>query len=227
MRLRQLLTVTLLLGFAECFPAFGQFFPISSPTATYTGSTIVIPITAANGTSMTSLTDGAQTITLSTAFSAQTVPSGGWATWGAPPNTESSTPRVLAVFSPLTSATLTLSAPSLTFGFEVEPDNFGTFTVSATFFNGSTALGTVTRNVTGNAGALLAAGSSTTPITSVVLSAPAAAQGFAMAQFRYGNVVIGTPTPVPTLGTSALGGLSMLLIAAGSLLARAQNARRV
>jgi hypothetical protein len=170
---------------------------------------------------LTSLTNGTQTITLSTAFIAQTVPSVVWGTWGSPPNTESSTPRILASTTAVTSVTLTLSLPSTTFGFEIEPNVYNTFTVSVDFYNGSTLLGTVSRTINGNAGALLAAASgTTTPITSVVITTPASANGFAMAQFRYAKA---NPPTIPTLSTAALSALGLLLAGAGALLARAKS----
>lgn len=219
MRAYRTLKSALWLGLAGCIPAFGQqFSPISTPTASYTGSTTLIPITAPDDTPLTSLTNGTETITLSTAFYAETVPNFAWNTWGSPPNTESSTPRILANFTPVTSVTLTLSLPAATFGFEVEPDQDGSFPVSVNFYNGSTLLGTVSRNITGDAGALLMAASSTTPITSVVITIPAGADGFAMAQFRYANV-----SSVPTLSTAAFGALGLLLTGAGALLARARR----
>ena len=58
--------------------------------------------------------------------------------------------------------------------------------LDAAFMNRSTTLGTVSRNVNGNAGALLAAG------------------GVAIAQIRYSA---NTPTAIPTLGPAGIGGL--------------------
>jgi hypothetical protein len=93
-----------------------------------------------------------------------------------------------------------------------------------TFLNGSTTLGTVTRSIFYN-GARLIAFSSATPITTVQISVPAAAGGFALAQFRFGTTLIGAPpaTGVPTLGPPALSGLAILLLAAGALQARAHR----
>ena len=207
-------------------PAFGQLTQISQPTTTYTSTTTLVPITVANGTTVTSVTNGSETITLgsiapsSSVFAARTVPGGGWSTWGAPPNTESSTPRVVATYSATTSLTLTLAVPVTTFGFEIEPDTFGVFTISAAYYSGGTLLGTISQSINGNAGALLAAGSSTSPITSVVITAPAGANGFAMAQFRYSG---STTTAVPTLRTAGVLSLGALLAAAGVLLAQAHK----
>ncbi|MFZ0935515.1 MAG: hypothetical protein ACLP6W_07640 [Bryobacteraceae bacterium] len=177
----------------------------------------MIPITVADGTSVPSLTDGTQTITFSTALRAATVPTS-WETWGSPPYTESSTPRVLTDFG-ATSLTLTLSVPSHTFGFEVEPDAFITAPFTASFYSGGTLLGSVSINVNGHAGALLAGGSDRATITSVVVTTTAATGGFAVAELRYGSVsLVATPAP-STIFTCGLG---MMLLAAGALLARAR-----
>ena len=213
--------------------AFGQFFPISTPTVQYTSSTASVPIAVPDLTLIGSVTGGGQTVTFPAALTAATVPSG-WNFWGSPPNTESSTPRVVFTDPTVTSVTLTLSAPANTFGFEVEPSNRGTtfpapptqYAISATFLNGSTVLGTVTRAIPED-GALLEAASSVTPITSVVVTAPLAAGGFALAQFRFGNGIIGAPsTAIPALDTPALSALSMMLAATGALLARSNSAVR-
>ena len=73
-----------------------SFTPISQPTAAYMAATTnmsgSIP---ADGTSITSLSDGTETVSFSSSVIAQTVP-GGWSTWNSPPATESAT-RVLTV----------------------------------------------------------------------------------------------------------------------------------
>lgn len=202
----------------SCFgmaTAFAQFTPISTPNSTYTSTTTVIPIASANGTTVTTLSSGAQTLTLSPTVSARAVPGGGWSTWNSPPAVESATPRVLAVYTSRTTQTITLSAPSTTFGVEIEPDTFAAFSFSLAFMNGSTTLGTITRTVDGNGGALLFAASSSTPITSVVLTAPSGANGFALAQLRYGGAApVGTPISNSALitltGLLAIGGLSTM-----------------
>src|ERR1043166_244737 len=114
-----------ILAFFICFvnihsPAQQTFTPISSPTTTYTGATDVLPITVPDFTSVNSLTNNQQTITFSTPMEARTVPAS-WATWNSPPNTESSTPRVLWTGG-AASVTMTLATPSTVVGFEAEPD---------------------------------------------------------------------------------------------------------
>jgi hypothetical protein len=199
-------------------PLFGQFTPIATPTSAYTGGTTVVPITGANFTSVGSLTDGTQTITFSSALSARTTPGGGWATWASPPETESNSTRVVAAITSTTTFSLTLSVPANTFGFEFEP-NAGVHTISAEFRSGATVLGTVTRSVNGSFGARLFAASSATPISSVVLTIPAGAAGFGLAQIRTG----GTATAIPASSTGGLAGLGILLLAGGAMLARKQE----
>lgn len=204
---------------AAALPASAQITTISQPTAAYTSATTLLAITASNGTTVSSITAGGQTVTFSKALTAAQVGVSGWSTWGAPPNTESATPKVLTnIVSGATSLTLTLSSGVATFGLEVEPNTFGSFDITATFYNGSTVLGTVTRNINGNAGALLAAASSGgAPITSVVISSAAGANGFAIAQLRYAAAA------VPALGPIAMVVLGMLLLMALVVMARRQR----
>ncbi len=168
-----------------------------------------------------SVTDGSQTATLSTALQIATVGVSGWSTWNSPPATESATPRVLARYSTLATLTITLSAPTTTFGFELEPNSFGAFPITADFLNGSTSLGTVTQSVNGNSGALLFAASTTTPITSVVITATGGGNGYAIGQFRYAAVA---PPGVPVPGTLILSGVGILVLAGLGLLARRRTA---
>lgn len=219
MHSRQVVTAALLLGLATSLPAIGQITQVSTPTAPYISGTTLLGITPANSASVTSLTNGTQTLTFSGTMTAGTV-GVNWSTWGSPPNTESATPRVVQAVSGVLPLTISLSSPTTTFGFEVEPNNNGTYSISVAYYNGATLLGTVTRSVAGSFGALLAAGTSGgSPITSVVITADAGAGGLALAQFRYA----GSAVVVPALSTSALCGLAMLLAAAGSLLARRRN----
>ncbi len=203
------------------FPLLGQFTVIPSPTVSYTGATSLVSITAPNGTSVSSLSGSGQTLGFSTALTAATVGVSGWSTWGSPPDTESSTPRVLARYTSLTSLTIDLSSPTGIFGFEIEPDTFGLFTIGATFYSGSTLLGSISQDVNGNAGARLFAATSTTPIDRVVVTSPSGANGFALAQFRFATPApapISSPVATPLLGDAALAGLLILLAAAGAVL---------
>jgi len=133
---------------------FAQFTTFATPTSAYTGATTVMTIPGANFSTTDTLTDGTQTLSFSSTEQVRTVPGGGWATWNSPPAVESSTPKVLAIITGLTTMTITLSVPQAIFGFELEPNN-GTQTMTATFFNGSTVLGSITQSVVGTSGAKL------------------------------------------------------------------------
>src|SRR5262245_62506102 len=75
-------------------PARADFIPIAQPNAAYLGSTTVLPITDPDFLTVFSLTNGTTTASFDIPMVALTVPTT-WASWGSPPNTESSTPRVL------------------------------------------------------------------------------------------------------------------------------------
>jgi hypothetical protein len=208
-----MLAVGLCLAALGAIPTYAQFSVISTPASSYTSATTLMSIPGANSSTTSTLTDGAETLTFSSTLTVATVPSGGWSTWNSPPATESSTPKVLWG-NGLTSLTITLSSGATIFGFEIEPNNNGAFNVTATFYNGATVLGSVPLTVNGMSGALLAAASSTSsPITSVVVTAPAGAGGFAMAQFRH------TASAVPALGLPGLAALALALLAAGAFIA--------
>src|SRR5512146_158375 len=89
------LLMTLLNSLSAQTPApTPTFTPISSPTTTYTSSTDVLPVTVPDFSFITSVTNGKQTVNFSSPMQALSVPNS-WATWNSPPNTETSTPRVL------------------------------------------------------------------------------------------------------------------------------------
>jgi len=74
--------------------AQADFNPISQPTLAYTSSTTLIDISSIPDltSGITSVTNGVQTLNFDQAMTKASVPSGGWATWGSPPDTESYTP---------------------------------------------------------------------------------------------------------------------------------------
>ena len=218
----RLLAAGLCVAVVGSVPAFAQFTPIATPVASYTGSTTVLSIPGANFSTTSTLADANETLTFSNPVDVRTVPSGGWGTWNSPPATESATPKVL--YNSGLSLTIGLSSPKTIFGFEVETNNSGTYSVTATFYNGATVLGTITQSIVSTSGALLAAASSGTPITSVTITAAAGSGGFAIAQLRYASPAAPpTVTSVPVLGLPAMGALAILLLACGSLLARRQK----
>jgi len=175
-----------------------DFTPIATPDAAYTSSTTLIDISGiANGTTMTSVTDGIQTITFDTTMTKASVPAGGWSSWNSPPFVESSIPDVLYQ-TVNNSLILDLSVPSTTFGFEIQGDNFSTtlpfeseFFVE--FFEGAVPVGNISLFINGNGGALLAAGFSTDEaFTRILISnVDQTAGAFALANLRY------TPIPEP------------------------------
>ena len=173
-----------------CSPARAAINPIPQPDASYQARTTKINIVDPDFTDLTSITDGTLTITFSAIREVHTVPGGGWSTWSSPPNSESSTPRVLTAdnYDPsATTLTLSFSQPLLTFGVEAEPDPFSVHTITADFYNGATLVGSISLGVDGNAGARLFAADATggTQFTSVVFTSDA---DFALAQFRYSLV---------------------------------------
>lgn len=207
--------ILLLIGFLTSVPAFAQFTPIAQPTTVYTNGTTLFPITVADNTALTSLTVGAQTITFSQTMTAGTVPTN-WATWGSPPNTEGSTPRILVTAA--TNLTLALNTPAQILGFEIEPDSITAVTITATFRSGAVVLGSISRSFSGYSSALLAAASDPLqPITAVDISAPNSS-GFAIAQLR--DLPATGTTSIPTLSFAALAGLALALAGLGLILAR-------
>ena len=210
MRASRLPALLLLLA-AVSVQVRGDFIAISQPTAPYLAATLPITFgTLSDGATVTSITDNIQTVSFSETLIKGQVPAGGWTSWGAPPNTQSGTPAVLITGSSTTSLTLNLLQPSSIFGFELEPGAGTSNVITVDFKQGATTIGSIPLPVDSTAGALLfAASTSTNLFTSVVINAPSAALGFAMAQFRYSTFV----QPVPEPSTYALGTISALTLA--------------
>jgi len=203
MRLRTT-ALTLLSVFAiASLPAKADFNPIPTPTAGYTSSTSLINIAGIpDGTTVIpSVTDGIQTVSFGALMNKTTV-GVGFATWGAPPFTESSTPAILTTPPTpviVTTLQLLLSVPSLTFGFELQGDAQNTTNeFNVQFYEGAVPVGNITQFINGNAGArLFAAFSTDSPFTSVVITnVDGQAGGFAIANLRY--------TAVPEPATIAM-----------------------
>ena len=181
--LKRIIALSLVGVLFAAFPGKGTagFVAINSPTAAYTSSTTLIPITQVDGTNLNSISDGSLTVSFSNTLQARTVPAT-WLTWGSPPDTETNTPR--ALYNSVNTLTLTLSQSVVTFGVEAESASFSTLGYTADFYNGATLVGSVSRNITGNAGARLLAASATAGdvFTRVVITTDS---GFAIAQIRY------------------------------------------
>jgi len=194
------------------------FTPISSPDAAYLASTTYIdPSGIPNWMDVTSITDGTLTVSFknaagsaSLAMNKRTAPGGGWATWSQAPDSQRGAGDTLPVFfsNDATEARFVLSSPMNIFGFEAEPDPFTVHTMVAKFYDASdNLLGTISRDVNGNAGARLFAASSPTPIAYVVFSSDVS---WAVGAFRYGTLhspVIPEPGTMALFGTGLVAGL--------------------
>jgi hypothetical protein len=145
---------------ASPFAFAGTIFSVPAPE--YIAATTVVSFADPDEALIGSISDGTETILFSSVTSLMRASTVGddWGTWGSPPNTESSMPRVLWSgqddnFDSVTTVTFLLSAPVSIFGFEAEPGLFDTYTMVATFYMGGTLEQTISRDVIGNAGALL------------------------------------------------------------------------
>ncbi|GIV16171.1 MAG: hypothetical protein KatS3mg022_1606 [Armatimonadota bacterium] len=210
---------SLMLAAAVAVAVFGMkamaFTPISSPDAAYLASTSYIdPSAIADYTGVTSISDGMMTVSFKNAagstpwvVSKRTAPGGSWTTWSQAPDSQRGAGDTLPVFysSGATNLRFVLSSPVNIFGFEAEPDPFSVHTMVAKFYDASdNLLGTISRDVDGNAGARLFAASSPTPIAYVVFSSDV---DWAVGAFRYGT--LGAPV-IPEPGTMALFGTGLL-----------------
>ena len=179
------------------------FTVIAQPATSYTSGTALIDISfiAEGDYPISSITDGIQAVGFSSPVEKRTV-GVTWTTWGSPPATESSSPPVL--YSDSASQLLTLSRPSVIFGFELQPADLSAYVYTADFFSGTSLIGSITQAVNGNAGAILFAASDNSPFTSVSISG-GDRSGFAMAQFRYAaqQPQQQVPGPLPILGVAA------------------------
>jgi hypothetical protein len=158
---------------------------ILDPDAAYLSATTKIDITGIpEFTSVTSITDGIQTVTFSSAMQRLQVGSS-WSTWSSPPFSEDPAPAIL-YSQGSTTITMDLSVPSSIVGFELEPNPFDTFTFTAEFQSGGVTICSITRDISGNAGARLLAVEldciECPAIDRVVITGPV---DFSIAQVRY------------------------------------------
>lgn len=178
---------------------------ITAPDAGYLASTTRLPISGADLSTVSVLSDDQRSATFSRSLTVGTVDIT-WSFWGAPPATETSTPRV--VFTNSTAPlTITLSAPVQAFGIEIEPDDLDSHLFTVAFRNGNTVTGTVSASIAGYAGARLFAVSGRTTgdsFTSVIITPDANSGGFALANVRY--------SAVPEPATFVLFGAGLIVI---------------
>jgi hypothetical protein len=181
---------------------------IAQPNGAYTSSTNLLPVSAAELSNVNSLTDGTFTATFSEPLQVATVPTN-WFNWGTPPTVENATPRVL--ITPGVNAsllTITFSQAVSVFGLEAMPDAFGTTQMTENFYNGSTNIGSIVLSPDGSVSALLFAASSTTPITSVDITA--VGTDFAVANLRY-SLANAATVPEPGAWMGMMTGLGLIL----------------
>jgi hypothetical protein len=184
--------------------ASADFITIAQPDAGYLSATTRLDFLDPDFDVLASLSDGTETATFDADLVALTVPTT-WVTWGAPPDTESATPRVLWTQG-LSSLAIDLSLPALTFGFEAQPNTASVFDITASFFSLGNLVGSITLPVDGFAGARLFAASTTTDaFDRIELSS---AFDFAIANLRYGAVAVPEP------------GSTAILLLAGLVIAR-------
>ena len=195
------LAATTLMGFLAVLSgsARADFIPIGIPDAAYVGGTSLLGFAAPDFNVVSSLTDGPQTAAFDIGMVALSVPAT-WTSWGAPPNTESATPRVLWT-NGFPSMQIDLSLPSFTFGFEAEPNTTVPSELTVDFFSLGVLIGSVVLVVDGNAGALLFAAKTTTDAFDMIVIS--GTDDFAIANLRYAAIVI----PEPGSGALLLLGL--------------------
>jgi len=177
-------------------PAHAGIVFISSPTAAYTAATQLLSITDPDGANVTSLSSGAFTANFNVPMTAATVPDT-FFIWSDPPDSETSTPRVLV--NPINDLTISFSNPISIFGFEAEPVPFALQDITVQFLSGATLLGSETLTLDGFGGArLFGAAAIPGDFDTVTVSSD---DTFAIANLRYGNVNLdrgGFPTPEPS-----------------------------
>lgn len=210
--MRKILALSALMLVVWVVPAMA-FTPISSPDASYLASTTYIdPSAISDFTNVTSITDGVVTVNFSTSMNKRTV-SSSWTSWSVAPDSQRLVPNdPLPVFysNQVTAVTFTLSTPVSVFGFEAEPNPFSVHTMTAQFYDAfGNLLGTISRDVNGDAGARLFAAQSNVPIASVVFSSDV---DWAAGAFRYqlpAGPVIPEPTTMALFGVGLLGFLPL------------------
>jgi hypothetical protein len=157
---------------------------IENPDAAYIAATDVIDISGiADFTNLTSITDGTQTVSFDLTMNKRSVPAS-WGTWGSPPFTEGNTPHILYTQG-ADALEMTLSVPSGIFGFELNPNPFAVHTYTAQFYSGAELVGSITRDISGDAGARLLAAQTNGPLFDRVVVTGTA--DFAIARVRYGE----------------------------------------
>lgn len=165
------------------FETTGNIVSLANPEDEYVDGTSLIDISGLSDyNNYDSITDGTVTVDFSQSLGKRTVPDN-WATWSSPPYSETAYPDLMYSSSVVT---LSLSEPVGTFGFELEPNLFGSFNFTVKYYSNGNLLGSIKRTATGDHGArLFAAQTKTYPIDEIVISYDGSPSGFCIGQFRY------------------------------------------
>jgi len=156
-----------------------------TPVAAYTDATCLFDLDRFQDFKSGSAITDCDGLTLSSPDTAEkrSVPNS-WGTWGSPPDTEGAEPDIIWTLG-LSSFTINSAAPLSSFGVEAEPNPFEEHVISVSYYSGPDGsgdlVGTISRAVSGDAGAKLFAASTDTPFQSVVISSDV---DFAFGQVR-------------------------------------------
>ena len=185
-------------------PVQADFVTISQPDPAYLAGTTLVDFDSSDFTLIGASSAKGVTLVYDNLLEIRTV-ADSWTSWGAPPAVETAKPRV-GFTDGASSLTIALSHRANTFGFEIEPDQSAAEQTSASFFSGSTLVGTIELSPSGDSGALLfAASSAANPFTAVVITNLAGGD-FAIARQRVTLV-----NAVPEPGTWALMVLALMI----------------
>ncbi|HWB83140.1 MAG TPA: hypothetical protein VG675_03295 [Bryobacteraceae bacterium] len=206
--------MALLLGLIllNCVPARANEIVIATPDTLYLNGTAKIPVTAAQLSTMSSISDGTETLSFDPAPFATT-----FARWGFL-GVESPTPGEVVQSFSQASTGITLSLPQLTFGLEIANAESHSLDVTVLFEQGTSVLATISRTLDSRGGAQLFALTGTIPIDNVIISVDGPTVGYGMGEFRYGEVL----TTVPEQSSFFLLGAGSIVLA---LLLRRRTAR--
>jgi hypothetical protein len=155
------------------------FVPIAQPDAAYLARSTLLAIAGQDYTAVSSLSTGGLTLDFDIDLVALSAPET-WSTWGAQPNVENLTPRVLWS-NGFTELMIQSSEPLLLLGLEIQPETQESAMITALFMNGSNVVGEITQIVDGEAGARLFAAMNSRPFDRVLIYS---SDAFGIAQVR-------------------------------------------
>jgi hypothetical protein len=152
---------------------------IKQPSGSYVSDTKLVDL---SGIADFTPVDKVGKVSFSPTVEKRSVPSS-WASWGAPPDTESATPNILYTAGS-TSLTVKIKGGAKTAGFEAEPNPFDppTIPITGVFSKGGQDICTVTVDAAGQSGAKLLAVKSKKEFDTITVTSEF---DFAIAQVRY------------------------------------------